>query len=152
MVEGLRHAGMTVTDMDRALALYRDLLGLRVVMDNLTSGPWFSQVVGLAKARARVVMLEAPDGTRLELFEYRSHPEAAPRDPRASNVGCTHVAFRVNDLDVMYEELLAQSYACNSPPLITPDGYAKVIYAHDADGTIVELVEILDPVRTPYAP
>jgi catechol 2,3-dioxygenase-like lactoylglutathione lyase family enzyme len=152
MIEAIRHTGITVTDMGLALELYRDLLGLRVVMDNEASGPWFSQVVGLEDARARVVMLEAPDGARLELFEYLSHPEDAPASPRPSKIGCTHVAFRVSHLDALYQKLLDRGYTFDSPPSKTPDGFARVTYGHDADGTIIELVEILDPASAPYAP
>jgi catechol 2,3-dioxygenase-like lactoylglutathione lyase family enzyme len=149
MIDGIRHTGITVTDMELALELYRDLLGLRVVMDNEASGPWFSQVVGLENARARVVMLEAPDGARLELFEYLSHPEDAPTKPLPSRIGCTHVAFRVGDLDALYRKLLDRGYTFDSPPSNTPDGFARVTYGHDADGTIIELVEILDPASAP---
>ena len=43
----------------------------------------------------------------------------------------------------LYTKLCNKGIHCNSEPLIAPDGKAKVLYCHDPDGIILELVEEL---------
>ncbi len=38
MISGVHHAGFTVSDMDRSIAFYRDVLGLRVIYDSGQDG------------------------------------------------------------------------------------------------------------------
>ena len=151
MIRTVRHAAIVVTDMDNTLTFYRDLLGLEVVLDREQAGEFFSKLLGLADVRMRVVMLEAPDGNRVELFEFPSHPKA-PREPvEMSDIGGSHVAFSVGDLDATYDLLARNGTRFHCPPQVSPDGYAKVTYCRDPDGTIVELVEILTEGPEPYA-
>lgn len=152
MVKNVRHAGIVVSDMDKGLRFYRDLLGLKkVVFDGEVEGDFQEKVTGLSGAHMRIVMLQADDGNRIELLQYLSHPRE-PRDMVAScDVGCSHVAFTVGDLDALCDQLTAEGLAINHAPQVDGAGYAKVVYAHDFDGSIVELVEIIDPDRTIYA-
>ena len=55
------HTGYVVEDMDRSLAFYRDLLGLRVERDTVAEGEWITQVVGYSGARVRIVILGLGD-------------------------------------------------------------------------------------------
>ena len=71
-VKTVRHAGITVTNMEKALAFYRDLLGLKVVLDVELEGAFFHRITAHPGPR-RVVMLEAPDGNRVELFQFYHH-------------------------------------------------------------------------------
>ena len=150
MIKTMRHAAIVVTDMDKALRFYRDLLGLKVVLDKQQEGEFFENLLALEALSMRVVMLESPDGGRLELFQFHSHPKAAPSSVQANEIGCAHVAFSVSDIDKTYQILLQEGIEFNCPPLVSPDGYGKVTYCHDADGTIIELVQILGKGRSPY--
>jgi len=60
------------------------------------------------------------------------------------------VAFTVSDLDRMYEQMTAEGIHFNHPPQTDELGYAKVAYLHDFDGSLVEMVEIVNPQNTPY--
>jgi len=150
MIKNVRHTAVIVTDMEKALGFYRDLLGLKVVLDKQQEGELFARLLALESVKMRVVMLEAPDGYMVELFEFPSHRRKAPDSVEMCNIGCSHIGFRVEDMDDTYEKLLEKGLKCNSEPLVTPDGYAKVIYCHDPDGTIIELVEILNTDKNPY--
>ncbi|MBI3088771.1 MAG: VOC family protein, partial [Candidatus Colwellbacteria bacterium] len=59
-------------------------------------------------------------------------------------IGCTHVAFTVANLDKEYKRLTEAGIVFNSPPQLPPDGYAKVAFCKDPDGTLIELVEVLE--------
>ena len=150
MIKTIRHTGIIVTKMERALEFYRGLLGMEVVLDREQEGEFFGKLIALAGVRMRVVMLQAPDGNKVELFEFYSHPKKAPEKVQTSDIGCSHIAVAINDLDAAYEKFSQKGIQFNCPPVVSPDGYAKVAYCHDPDGTIVELVQILDTGKNPY--
>lgn len=138
--------------MDRALAFYRDLLGLKnVVADRVIEGPFLEMLTALEGSRVRIVMLATDEGQKVELLQYLSHPRSVPLRAEACDVGCSHVAFTVSGLDRMYEEMTTQGIHFNHPPQIDELGYAKVAYVHDFDGSLVELVEIVAAQNTPYS-
>jgi len=149
MVKTIRHAGITVTDMEKSLEFYRDLLGLKAVLDVEQEGE-FCEKITAYPGRRRVVMLEAGDGNRIELFQFYHHPKAAPAKVETADVGCTHVCFSVDDVDAAYQKFSAEGIEFNCEPQVSPDGYAKVTYCHDPDGTIIELTQILDTGKDPY--
>ena len=65
---GVSHTSFSVTDMDRSLAFYRDLLGMRVTLDLERTGEYIEQVVGFPDARLRIVGLKLPMGSDHTLF------------------------------------------------------------------------------------
>lgn len=147
----IRHAGIVVTEMEKALRFYRDLLGLtNVLSDSVVQSAFYDDVTGTPGARIRLVVLEAAGGGCVELLEYLSHPKAPRENTQASDIGCSHVAFFVDDIDQKYEDLCAAGVRFNCPPALHPTGYAKLTYCHDFDGTIVELVEIVDEAKARY--
>lgn len=140
----VRHTGIAVTDMERALVFYRDLLGLKVVKDFREEGDYIDSISGLSGVRVWMVKLTAADGSMVELLQYLSHPRKSPDNPQICNIGCSHVAFTVDDISKEYARLLKGGVRFNCPPQISPDGYARVTFCHDPDGTSIELVEVLD--------
>ena len=150
MIRAVRHTGIVVTNMQRALKFYAEALGLEVVLDVEKQGEFLEQLTALPGVRMRIVMLQAPDGNKVELFEFNSHPRKAPETVEAATIGCSHIAVAVKDLGDLYGRLLQHGIRFNCPPLVSPDGYAKVTYCHDPDGTLIELVEILDAAQDPY--
>ena len=143
MIKALRHTGVVVTDMEKSLCFYRDLLGMKVILDREQGGEYLDRLIGHRDLRMRLVMLQAPDGNKVELFEFYSHPKKAPEAVETSDIGCSHVAFSVDDVDDLYERLSKEGIRFNYRPQVSPDGYAKVAYCHDPDGTIIELVQVL---------
>ena len=96
-IRAFSHIVLPVADLDAALAFYRDLLGLKVVMrlepDN--SGPEGSIAAGLAIAGVLVpggTMLELVQGT-VPVFEAASRVE--PPEPRDIPHGDRHRLFDI---------------------------------------------------------
>ena len=88
---------------------------------------------------------------RIELFQFFSHPKKAVGTGDITAIGCSHMGFSVDDIDEAYSRLIERGFRVNGSPILSPDGYGKVFYAHDPDGTIVELVQIMDTTSSPYA-
>ena len=144
-----RHTGLVVENIDRALKLYRDILGLKIWRREFEpQGSYIENLVGIPGVKVEYAKLQVGDGTLVELLQYHSHPEKGSGKPYPSNRhGASHIALTVSDIDALHQELVAGGFHCNSGPLVSPDGKVKVLYCHDLDGIILELVEELGAAR-----
>ena len=79
----------------------------------------------------------------IELLYYHTHPEKPDMSRKITQIGCSHIALTVPNLDNLYQELSEKGVLFNSAPQHSPDGYAKVTFCKDPDGSLVELVEVL---------
>lgn len=138
----LRHAGIVVTDLDRSLDFYEGLLGLKIKKQAVESGSYADKILGLKNVNVITVKMEAGEGGIIELLQFKSHPRLKKKRD-ACVIGVTHVAFTVKNLDKEYKRLVAAGIFFNSSPQLSPDGYAKVVFCKDPDGTLIELVEVL---------
>lgn len=143
-ITGIFHGGVTVSDMDRALAFYRDGLGLEVEFDRILDGPYLPVVLDLDFSQIRAVYLRVPGGVFIELLEYqgieRLSAAARPCDP-----GAGHLCLYVDGIDEIVERLQAAGFRARSdgPVDITagPNKGARSIYLQDPDGYPVELFQ-----------
>ena len=148
-VRGVLHTGLTVSDLDRSIAFYRDLLGLELVTQWDSSQPYLRTVIGFPDAELRIALLRVPaqDGglaaQHIELLEYRQ-PHGTRGDPATCNPGNAHVAFVVADLDATYRHLVAHGVRFRSAPVEITHGRntgAKAVYLRDPDDITLELVQ-----------
>jgi catechol 2,3-dioxygenase-like lactoylglutathione lyase family enzyme len=144
-ITGFFHAGVTVSDLDRSLAFYRDLLGMEVSMERVFTEPYIFEIVALQPAAMRIAYLKIPQSpVIIELIEFQGierHSGAArPCDP-----GTGHFCLYVGDIDALHERLRAKGYASRSAAPVTvtagPNRGSKVVYMLDPDGYLVELFE-----------
>ena len=144
-ITNVRHTGIVVSDMERSLRFYRDLLGMEVWADYKDNSDYMRAVTDIPDANVWMIKLKAADGVSIELLQYLSHPRDVPEPGKACDVGCNHIALQVNDLDTLFDKLSAEGIHFNAPPTVSPDGGAKVTYCRDPEGVLIELVEILAP-------
>ena len=147
MITGIHHVSRGVSDMDRSLAFYRDLLGMDVVLDTEMAGQMLDRETGLAGATIRFVLLRG-SGTMpfLELLQYRApagKPYAADSSP--ADVGAHHIALVVNDIAAAHERLVAAGVRFNWPPQEVDSGTLGghwTAYCFDPDGLVIELWQL----------
>jgi catechol 2,3-dioxygenase-like lactoylglutathione lyase family enzyme len=140
-IQGFRHIGITVSDMQKSLRFYCDYLGLTVFREFLRcEGEYISTLVGVADACINITLLQAPDGSRVELLQYISHPVESGTVARASEAGRPHCAFTVSNIKDLYARREEFDCKFEHPPQFSPDG-VLVAYCHDPDGAILELVQ-----------
>jgi len=144
VVTDQRHTGIVVRDLEASLRFYRDVLGLVPWKRAVEEGRFIDQIVGLDSVRLSWVKLKAPNGGVIELLEYLS-PVMLHHERAMQEKGMSHVAFTVGDLDESYKTLKNAGYECINPPALSLDGSVKVLYCRDPDGTIIELVQELNP-------
>lgn len=149
VVSSIRHVAFVVRDLEVSLQFYSGLLGLSVYLRRTEEGDFIDALTGMSAVRLEWVKLVIPKGGLIELLQYY-HPSDAsasqtPHPSPSNKLGCSHVALTIEDLPTLYERLIAAGYHCNSAPLLAPGGRARILYCHDPDGAILELIEDLSP-------
>ena len=140
----IRHAGIVVRNIDKALEFYSGILGLQVSARKVEVGQFIDELVGISNVKLEWAKLSDGNGIILELLQYHSQADISDHQNYPSNRhGASHVAFTVENLDTLYKKLIETGLHCNSAPLRSSDGKVKVLYCHDPDGVAVELVEEL---------
>lgn len=143
-MKNIRHFGIVVTDMEKSLKFYRDLLRLKIKVDAIEEGPFVDAISGLKNIKVRTVKMFADEGDILiELLCYESHKKERRENNEIPNIGASHPAFTVNNIDYEYKKLKESGIKFNCPPQISPDKKAKVTFCEDPDGVLVELVQEL---------
>jgi len=143
-VGSVYHTGFTVSNIERSVAFYRDILGLRLVKRQTGTLPYLATVTGFEGVRLEIAHLQpAAGGSMLELLQYVSHP--APATDRATNrPGNGHLCFKVGDIQAACAELRRRGVPLVSEPTeITAGAHAGgwAVYLRDPDGFTVELYQ-----------
>jgi catechol 2,3-dioxygenase-like lactoylglutathione lyase family enzyme len=140
-VQRLTHLGICVSDLERSLRFYRDVLGCTEVGRLELAGEPTATLNGFPDTEVRLIFLER-DGWRLELFAFSVPGCIGSGEPRPMNqLGLTHLAFRVDDLDRTCAQIEAAGGRLLSDTRIDLPGPTRVIIALDPDGVRLELVE-----------
>lgn len=148
-LRGVWHFSFTVSDLDRSVAFYRDLLGFTLVHVQEQDNAYTRRLVGFPDARLRVAQLAVPGQPRgvsshdLELVEYVS-PRGARRDRRICDPGAAHLAVTVLDARAAHERLAVSGVRFVSPPNAITAGVNEggfACYFLDPDDIVLELLE-----------
>ena len=146
-VEWLHHTGFNVSDMERSLEFYRDLLGLEVTNDLVFEGEILEQMTAQKNPRGRIVFLGNGDSRHmLELIQWLS-PVGEPTNlPAINGVGLSHLGLRVDNVDEFYNSLSARGVRFINPPAVREDAVyprpQKLCLMKDPDGNVIELIEM----------
>jgi catechol 2,3-dioxygenase-like lactoylglutathione lyase family enzyme len=147
IVQSVEAVGMTVSDMDRSVAFFRDVLTFEPVSDIEVSGQEYDRLQGVFGTRMRIVRMHLGD-EQLELTEYLApRGRAIPVDSRSNDRWFQHVAIIVSDMDAAYARLRQHKVEHASPePQRLPDwnaaaGGIKAFYFKDPDGHPLEILE-----------
>ena len=122
MIKKYLHTRFRVSDMDKSISFYQDVLGMEVIeQKNSPRG-------------SKLVFLKFPDmDCELELCSF---PDSGlvhvPED-------LVHLAFEVDDLEVCIEKLNAAGVPITEGPLETSNG-TKFIFTEDPDKYEIELM------------
>jgi catechol 2,3-dioxygenase-like lactoylglutathione lyase family enzyme len=141
MIKSFHHTAVSVSDLDRSIEFYRDVLGMTLEwrIDHRKSDG-LEKVVGLRNVDVSYAILSGWGG-RIELFQYHSPiGKPYPPDKPVSDKGITHFAFEVENIDALFEKLTACGVHFNSQPTDIRPG-VRATYFHDPDGITIEFVQ-----------
>jgi catechol 2,3-dioxygenase-like lactoylglutathione lyase family enzyme len=142
---GADHTGITVSNLERSLAFWRDVLGFELAHTAHQTGKMAREITGVAGAEIKLAVLKTSGGHKLELLEYLAPPQRTRHvDLRPCDVGHIHVALLVDDLHAVLERILASGWkAAGKPQTLTsgPNAGKRVVYVRDPDGTTIEFMQ-----------
>jgi len=137
--------GMTVSDMDRAVAFY-SAITFHKVSDVEVVGDEFEHLEGVFGARMRIVRMQLGNEF-LDLAQYLAPPgRPIPGDSRSNDLWFQHIAIVVRDMDQAFETLRALKVQFVStgpqtlPPSIKAAAGIKAFYFRDPDGHNLEII------------
>ena len=145
-ISAVANVGFTVSDMDRSIAFFTNVLTFQVVSDDEVRGEDWERLHGVFPVRMRVVRMRL--GTEeIELTEYlapRGRP--IPADMKSNDRSFQHIAIVVRDMDAAYRRLRAhRATHVSSGPQRLPDwnadaGGIEAFYFRDPDGHVLEVI------------
>jgi lactoylglutathione lyase len=120
------HTMLRVTDPDRSLRFYCDGLGFELVRRQDHDAQRFS-----------LYFLRVGPGSEPEL--ELTHNWDTKQYAHGDAYG--HMAYRVDSIDTVREQLQAHGYDLSWGPGLTPDGRTRMAFVDDPDGYEIELLE-----------
>ena len=144
------HTGITVSNLERSLAFWRDVLGFELSHRVDQKGELAAEITGVPGAEISLVVLKAPGGHKIELLEYLAPKDRKHLDLRPCDLGSVHVAFTVDNLETVLHAIADSGWrtAGNPQTLRTgPNAGKRVIYVRDPDGTTIEFMQPPEPER-----
>lgn len=139
----LYHAGLTVSDLERAVRFYVDGLGFEEVVRQTSDAPYLA-LTGYPGVEIAAAFVRLADGTTLELQEYRRVQQRQVREPGTAAVGSSHLCFVVGDLEAALARAERHGGARVTDPVSIDRGInhgAIGVYLRDPDGHTVELFQ-----------
>ena len=122
------HIGITVPDLDAAVAFFVDVIGCEHIFDGGRIGDdpaLMRDVLNVhPHASLRYCFLRCGYGANLEIFEY-SAPDQRAEPPRNSDIGGHHIAFHVDDIHAAVTHLREHGTRVLGDPMHVDDGPAQ---------------------------
>jgi glyoxylase I family protein len=143
----IHHAGLVVSDLDRSIYFYHDILGLPFANEPTPwfEGPELARGVGVPDAKLRQVSLWVGEHSTMELIEYANRPSTSVAPIPNHHLGAAHICFKVADIRASKAELESQGVTFNSDVNVVDEGPLagwRWCYFSDPDGLTLELVEV----------
>src|SRR5438876_9597608 len=138
------HTGITVSNLERSLAFWRDVLGFELSHTAHQTGELAKEITGVAGAEIKLAVVKTPGSHKIELLEYLAPPDRKHAEVRPCDVGHVHVALLVDDLDAVLEKIAASGWkAAGKPQTLKtgPNAGKRVVYARYLDGTTSEFMQ-----------
>ena len=129
MIKKLLHTRYRVTDLDKTVAFYRDVLGLQETRRHISG------------RGSQLVFFKAPGSDEeIEICKYDAS------GPVVIGPDLTHLAFEVDDLDSFAKQTAAKGYPLSDGPDPTSDGGA-IAFIDAPEGYEIELIQPGDKTR-----
>ncbi|MCH2155170.1 MAG: VOC family protein [Opitutales bacterium] len=143
------HFSWTVSDLEKSVVFYTELLGFELVHEQVQQNAYTEKLVGYAGAHLKVAMLKLPghhpgmSGHMLELLEYVS-PKGETYTEGTNHVLAAHLALCTDNIHAQHDRLSQAGVKFVSEPVAltagrNAGGYA--CYFRDPDGFTLELLQ-----------
>jgi hypothetical protein len=122
-----------------------DNLGFEFWIDQIESGKFVSNLIGIPETTVRTIKLKDKTSGVIELLFFISPSDNFESNDgmKPNSLGITHIALQVDSLDSRIESLSKIGYFPISPAALSKNGEAKVCYLRGPEQVIFELVELI---------
>ena len=142
MIKEIRHTGIVVDDLKKTLWFYKEKMGFKVFKHMDESGHFIDKILGIRNIMVTTVKMTLGNGQMIELLDFSSHKKNILQRS-INDVGPTHLAFTVDNIDKIYDDFLHDGVEFISTPEMSEDGGVKVVFCKAPEGTYIEFVELL---------
>jgi catechol 2,3-dioxygenase-like lactoylglutathione lyase family enzyme len=135
------HAGITVSDFNKAVRFYSDVFGCPLVGVADTPSDRVRGFFGVAgdQPSCKIGWIRVPGGGVLEIFEFK--PRQPPVDVPWNRVGLTHISFNVRNTQKWHDYLVSKGVEVLGQPERSPRGHT-FFFAKDFDGNLIEIMDL----------
>ena len=149
---GLHHVGMSVADLDTALAFWEAFLGVPARWRTLLDRPYLGRHVGYPGVTIKAAFIDLPGGNTLELLDYQVDDRKQVPDQTA-NPGNVHLCLQVDDAATAWQKAIdagATPVVPDGPVDIDggPNKGARAAYLRIHDGITLEFYQPAKPGAT----
>jgi catechol 2,3-dioxygenase-like lactoylglutathione lyase family enzyme len=145
-VQEVESAGMTVSDMERAVAFYSQVLSFQKISDVEVWGTEYERLQGLFGVRLRVVRMKLGNEV-IELTDYLTPGgRPIPLDSRSNDRWFQHIAIATSNMERAYQKLREYNVQHVStapqrlPEYIKAAAGIEAFYFRDPDGHNLEII------------
>ena len=143
MIKAFRHFGIVVSDLNKMRDFYTKL-GFVEESHDVESGTFIEQVVDIESAKIEWYKMRSSDGCLVELLKYENDDlPFVNYVKKSSEMGISHFAITVDNIDDACDNIVKWGGSLKNLPAISPNGKVKVVYCHDPEGGLIEMVEEL---------
>ncbi|MEZ4334343.1 MAG: VOC family protein [Myxococcota bacterium] len=144
---GLNHVGLSVPDLDAALAWYRNVLGFRLLTppvemraDDPGLGPALAAMLGPEVKAFRMAHLTMGNGVGLQVFEFQAPRAETYADGDAPwRGGFTHICVEAPDIEALAESIAANGGVRSAVFRSIPGKPYAAAYCRDPWGHVIEI-------------
>lgn len=155
MIGQIYHVGLTVSDLDRSVAFYRDILGLNYIGEILMEGKETDILFGKENSRARVAYLNGSDNTDMPPVELIQFTDSNIKKQNGDlfSASISELCLFTDDIDKTYRHLQENNVICLSEPQkfdFSSSGFgkSKAFYFRDPDGIILEMMQPVNDITS----
>jgi catechol 2,3-dioxygenase-like lactoylglutathione lyase family enzyme len=145
-VAGVGNFSHIVSNLDKSIEFYRDVLGLELTAPPapFSPNPAIMKLGNTIGAQSHIAVMKIPGSAMgVELIDYKDI-DRKPANPRFQDPGAGNLAIRVKDIDVVAGRLKKAGAhvltAAGSP--VDIQGREKGFFVQDPDGFVVEITQL----------
>lgn len=140
----LNHTGITVGNLDAAVALFEDAFGFEVISRAPRDPQIISRVIGVAGSSVDIAYMRNGFGATVELLSYSAPDDRRAYAPRACDIGSLHLGFNVDDMNAVLAKLDRHGVKLMGDVVVIdagPNKGSRIAYLRNPEGMVLELIQ-----------